>query len=133
MARAKSRLVHPFLVVFLQRHIAADPQWTPDSLAWRWHELYGEPNLADEAKDKRDKAPDTRSAKALRAFHEEDDLEKEYDLRLLSKLWPFARPDKRVLTLSMTALVTLALLSLVRPLLFRSPYGEGDKLRGGPQ
>ena len=67
-----------------------------------------------------DKAPDTRSAKALRKFHEEDDLEKEYDLRLLAKLWPFARPEKRVLTLSMTALVVLALLSLVRPLLFRS-------------
>jgi hypothetical protein len=33
--------VHPFLAIFIQRHIAANPRWTPDSLAWKWDELYG--------------------------------------------------------------------------------------------
>ncbi len=42
MSKPASPLVHPFLVIFIQRHIASNPRWTPDSLAWKWHELYGE-------------------------------------------------------------------------------------------
>ncbi len=41
MPRSLNPLVHPFLAIFLQRNIAANPRWTPDSLAWRWDELYG--------------------------------------------------------------------------------------------
>jgi ATP-binding cassette subfamily B protein len=81
-------------------------------------------------KSKANVAPPSRSAKALRAFHEEEDLEKEYDLRLLGRLWPFVKPDRRALIGSMTALVVLGLLSLVRPLLFRS--GLDAATTGGP-
>jgi hypothetical protein len=41
MPKTTSPLVHPYLVIFIQRHIASNPRWSSDSLAWKWHELYG--------------------------------------------------------------------------------------------
>jgi ATP-binding cassette subfamily B protein len=64
-------------------------------------------------------APATRGARALKAFHEEEDDKKTYDWGLIRRLWPFVRPHRLLLGLSLGALVLLAGLNLTRPLLMR--------------
>lgn len=63
--------------------------------------------------------PQTRGAKALKAFHEEGEVEKQIDLELLTRLWPFAKPDARYLLVSLGALLVLAALGLARPVLLQ--------------
>ena len=62
----------------------------------------------------------------LRAFHEETDIVKAYDARLLGRLWPFVRPHARALYLSLALLLVTAALSLVRPLIMRSILDAGS-------
>jgi ATP-binding cassette subfamily B protein len=71
-------------------------------------------------RSKPDLAPATRGARALKAFHEEDDDKKKtYDWRLIRRLWPFVRPYRGLLGISLVALLFLAALNLTRPLLMR--------------
>jgi ATP-binding cassette, subfamily B, multidrug efflux pump len=62
----------------------------------------------------------------LRAFHEETDIVKSYDVRLLRHLWPFVRPHARALYLSFGLLLVTAAASLVRPLIMRSILDAGS-------
>lgn len=71
------------------------------------------------------KAQPTRTEQALRAFHEETELVGVIDRRLVAKLWPFIRPQRAGLILSMTLLVVTSLFSLTRPLIMRSAF-EGN-------
>jgi ATP-binding cassette subfamily B multidrug efflux pump len=72
----------------------------------------------------------SRSEQALRAFHEEDEIRKTYDLRLALRIWPFLRPQGHLLALFGGATVVLAGLSVSRPLLMR--HGLDAALTGGP-
>jgi len=52
----------------------------------------------------------------LRDFHEEERLGRAYDARLLGRLWPFMRPHRRFLYFSMSVILVMAGLALLRPL-----------------
>ena len=58
----------------------------------------------------------SRAEAKLRAFHDEDAIQKSYDWALLRKLFPFIRPHGRYLAMSLIALVLMAGLNLLRPL-----------------
>ncbi|HEX3770158.1 MAG TPA: hypothetical protein VHV30_04805, partial [Polyangiaceae bacterium] len=58
-----------------------------------------------------------RSEKALKNFHEEGTIGKAYDARLLRRLWPFVKPHAKFIVVSLTTLVVITLVNLVRPLL----------------
>src|SRR5262252_4296387 len=66
-----------------------------------------------------------RTEEVLRAFHEESDIQKAYDIKLLKQLWPFLKPHARQLYFSMSLLLVTAAASLVRPLLMRSIIDAG--------
>jgi ATP-binding cassette, subfamily B, multidrug efflux pump len=70
-----------------------------------------------------------RSDDLLKAFHEEAQVTRSYDTRLVMRLWPFVRPHARHLYLSLALLVVTAAASLVRPLLMRSVVDAGAILR----
>jgi ATP-binding cassette, subfamily B, multidrug efflux pump len=78
------------------------------------------------AKTKRKKgtasAPETRQQRALREFHEEDEIAKTFDRANLARLWPFVKPQGRLLAVSLGSLVVLAGLALVRPLVMRAGF-----------
>jgi ATP-binding cassette subfamily B protein len=59
----------------------------------------------------------SRAQNALKTFHEEGSIGKAYDARLVGRLWPFVKPHSRFLVLSMSTLVVIAGVNLVRPLL----------------
>jgi ATP-binding cassette subfamily B protein len=67
-----------------------------------------------------------RTDEVLRAFHEESDIVKAYDARLLGRLWPFIRPHAAQLYLSLFLLLVTAAASLVRPLIMRSIIDAGS-------
>lgn len=58
-----------------------------------------------------------RANEKLRAFHEESAIGKAYDGRLLRRLWPFVRPHRKILALSLAALMVQTGLHLLQPLL----------------
>ncbi|MCU0655938.1 MAG: ABC transporter ATP-binding protein/permease [Polyangiaceae bacterium] len=60
-----------------------------------------------------------RGARALRAFHEEDEQQKTYDLALLRRLGPYLAPHRGVLIASLVALLALSALALGRPLVMQ--------------
>jgi len=62
---------------------------------------------------------------ALRAFHEESSLGAAYDLRLMARLWPFVKPYRGMLLLSVALGLVTAGLSLLRPWLM------GETIDGG--
>lgn len=57
-----------------------------------------------------------RGAEALKVFHEEERLGKVYDGELLRRLWPFLRPHRRWMFLSLAMILVVAGLNLVRPI-----------------
>jgi ATP-binding cassette, subfamily B, multidrug efflux pump len=67
-----------------------------------------------------------RTEEVLRAFHEESDIVKSYDWRLLGRLWPFVRPHASQLYLSFALLLVTAAISLVRPLIMKSIIDAGS-------
>jgi ATP-binding cassette subfamily B multidrug efflux pump len=67
-----------------------------------------------------------RTDEVLRAFHEETDILKAYDTRLLARLWPFVRPHAAKLYVSLALLFVTAAASLVRPLIMRSIIDAGS-------
>jgi ATP-binding cassette, subfamily B, multidrug efflux pump len=70
--------------------------------------------------------PRRRTDEVLRAFHEETDIVKAYDARLLGRLWPFVRPHARALYFSLALLLVTAAASLMRPLIMRSIIDAGS-------
>lgn len=60
-----------------------------------------------------------RGEEALRRFHEEEDLERVYDLKMLLRLWQFVRPHGGYVWGSMGLLILMAVFGLVRPLVMR--------------
>jgi len=62
-------------------------------------------------------ATPARATEKLRAFHEEGAMGKAYDGRLLRRLWPFVRPHRLVLGVSLVALLAQTGLQLLQPLL----------------
>jgi ATP-binding cassette, subfamily B, multidrug efflux pump len=73
--------------------------------------------------------PAKRAERALRAFHEEAAIGKAYDTRLLARLWPFVRPHSGYIVISLSTLVVISLVNLVRPLLLGDVVhqaGAGD-------
>jgi ATP-binding cassette subfamily B multidrug efflux pump len=62
----------------------------------------------------------TRGEDALRKFHDEEDLDRVYDLRMIQALWPFVRPHRNYIYGSMLLLVIMAGFGLVRPLIMRA-------------
>ena len=69
----------------------------------------------------------TRGDDALRKFHDEDDLERVYDLRMIARLWPNVAPHRALLLGSLLLLLTMAGLALVRPLIMKTAL-EGLEL-----
>jgi len=69
--------------------------------------------------------PPSRTEEVLRAFHEEADLTGVIDRRLVARLWPFIRPQRAGLVLSMSLLVIISAFALSRPLIMRWAF-ESD-------
>lgn len=69
--------------------------------------------------------PPSRTERVLKAFHEEAELTGVVDRRLVAKLWPFIRPQRSGLVVSMSLLVVISGFALTRPLIMRSAF-EGD-------
>jgi len=61
--------------------------------------------------------PKSRAEQKLAAFHDEDNIDKSYDFQLLARLWPFIRPHAKYVVISLTALVCVAGVNLLRPIL----------------
>ncbi len=70
--------------------------------------------------------PPTRGEQALRTFHEEAVMGKAYDGRLLRRLWPFVRPHSTYLVVSLSTLVVISSIGLVRPLLMGDVVHQAD-------
>jgi ATP-binding cassette subfamily B multidrug efflux pump len=60
--------------------------------------------------------PAGKAAGTLRDFHEEERLGRAYDAQLLARLWPFLRPHRKFLWASLSMILLVAGLNLVRPL-----------------
>ncbi|MCC6526281.1 MAG: ABC transporter ATP-binding protein [Polyangiaceae bacterium] len=58
--------------------------------------------------------------RALKRFHEEVEIERAADFRMLRRLWPFVRPERRLLFGSLGLLLANAALSLARPLVIKA-------------
>ncbi len=59
----------------------------------------------------------SRAEQKLAAFHDEDNIDKSYDFQLLTRLWPFISPHARYVAISLVALLAVAGLNLLRPIL----------------
>ena len=70
-------------------------------------------------------AQESRTEAILRAFHEESALGKTYDARLVLRLWPFLKPYKKLLWLSLGLGVVIALIGLTRPYLMQLTIDRG--------
>ncbi|MEY4548224.1 MAG: hypothetical protein RL685_4419 [Pseudomonadota bacterium] len=70
------------------------------------------------------KAP-SRAAKVLEAFHEEGAMGKAYDWQLLRRLWPYVRPYRSMIYMSLLVGVLTAAASLLQPLFMRMLLDEG--------
>jgi ATP-binding cassette subfamily B protein len=77
-------------------------------------------------------SPAKKGEAALRKFHEEEDLERVYDLRMLRGLWPYLRPHRAYLVGSIVFLVVMACFALVRPLVMREAL-SGFQAPGGAE
>lgn len=71
----------------------------------------------------------SRTQKLLEEFHEEQVLGKAYDLDLIRRLWPFLRPDSKLIYLSLAIGVVTAAASLLQPVLMRDLLDEGALAR----
>jgi ATP-binding cassette, subfamily B, multidrug efflux pump len=71
------------------------------------------------------RAPKSKTAKVLEAFHEEGALGKAYDWPLLRRLWPYVSPYRSMIYLSLGVGVLTAVCSLLQPLFMRYLLDEG--------
>ncbi len=73
-----------------------------------------------------------RAEEALRRFHDEEDLERVYDLRMVVRLWPFIRPHRAYMWGSMALLMLMAAFGLTQPLVMREAL-QGFQQPGGAE
>lgn len=71
------------------------------------------------------KKPASRTDEILKAFHEEGALGKAYDTRLLMRLWPFVKPHRKLLLLSLGVILLTAAGSMARPLVMLHAIDHG--------
>jgi ATP-binding cassette, subfamily B, multidrug efflux pump len=67
----------------------------------------------------------SRTEQVLRDFHEEGALGKAYDTRLVKRLWPFVRPYRLALGLSVGVILVTAAGSMLRPLIMLHAIDQG--------
>lgn len=75
----------------------------------------------------------TSREEALRRFHEEDQLERVYDFRMLMRLLPFIKDHSRFIVGSLVLLVIMAVFELVRPLVMREALRQFEQPGGQDQ
>jgi ATP-binding cassette subfamily B multidrug efflux pump len=75
---------------------------------------------------------ENRGEEALRRFHEEDDLDRVYDLGMVARLWPFVRPHRAYIQGSLALLVLMAVFGLLRPMVMRAAL-DAFKQPGGAE
>jgi ATP-binding cassette, subfamily B, multidrug efflux pump len=71
------------------------------------------------------KAPPSKTARVLEAFHEEGALGKAYDWPLLRRLWPYVAPYRSMIYLSLGVGVLTSVSSLLQPLFMRQLLDAG--------
>jgi ATP-binding cassette, subfamily B, multidrug efflux pump len=71
----------------------------------------------------------TRAEDALSRFHEEARIDQSYDARMLVRLWPFVRPQRRSLFISLALLLVNSGFAVSRPLIIRVAL-DGLKTEG---
>jgi ATP-binding cassette subfamily B protein len=71
------------------------------------------------------KKPASRTDEILKAFHEESALGKAYDTRLLMRLWPYVKPHRGLLLMSLAVIVVTAAGSMARPLVMLNAIDHG--------
>ncbi|MFO0737899.1 MAG: ABC transporter ATP-binding protein [Labilithrix sp.] len=69
--------------------------------------------------------------KTVRDFHEEVQLGQAYDSRMMRRLWPFMRPHRAYLYLSLAMIVVMAALNNVRPLIMGRVINAAMTSMGG--
>jgi ATP-binding cassette subfamily B protein len=82
------------------------------------------------AKGRPTAAPPSRAEQKLRAFHEEDAIGKAYDGRLARRLLPYVLPHARFVVISLTTLVLIAGVNLVRPIVMGDVVEQASAARG---
>lgn len=82
----------------------------------------GEPEALEQLEEQPSK-PETEAI--LKAFHEEDQLVRVYDMGLLLRLWPYMRPYRRLFWLAFGVILFTAALALAQPLLMRWSIDQG--------
>lgn len=70
-----------------------------------------------------------RTEQLLTRFHEEAAFTKAYDLPLLVRLWPFVRPHRALVVLSLLAGTLVAASQVVRPLIVQHAVDQGALLK----
>ncbi len=80
---------------------------------------------APSAVNRKSQRPASRAAKVLEAFHEESALGKAYDWQLLRRLWPYVRPYRSMIYLSLFMGVLTTGTSLLQPLFMRDLLDDG--------
>jgi ATP-binding cassette subfamily B multidrug efflux pump len=73
----------------------------------------------------RSRMPTSKAARLLEQFHEEEALGKVYDGVLLTRLWPYLRPYRAMIYLSLGVGVVTAASSLLQPLFMRYLLDDG--------
>ncbi len=63
---------------------------------------------------------------SAKAFHDESALGKVYDTRLMRRLWPYLLPHAKFVVLSLSTLVVITAIGLVRPLLMGQVVSAAD-------
>jgi ATP-binding cassette, subfamily B, multidrug efflux pump len=76
------------------------------------------------------KAAPSRAEEKLRAFHEEDAIGKAYDGRLARRLLVYVKPHSKFVLVSLTTLVFMAAVNLVRPLVMGDVVRQASASRG---
>lgn len=70
--------------------------------------------------------PQSKANEKLKAFHDEAQLGKAYDKRLLLRLWPFLKPHRSYVVISLAVLIAITLLGLLRPLVMGDLVRQAD-------
>jgi ATP-binding cassette subfamily B protein len=73
---------------------------------------------------------DSRAKAKLKAFHEESDIGKAYDLTLARRLWPFVKPHALYIVISLLTLLLMTGGTLVRPILMGRVVGDAGSSHG---
>jgi ATP-binding cassette subfamily B multidrug efflux pump len=75
-------------------------------------------------------APASRAEEKLRAFHEEGAIGKAYDGRLARRLFVYVKPHSKFVLVSLTTLILMASVNLVRPLVMGDVVKQAAASRG---